>query len=188
MNKKVLIGIGIVVIIAVILILLKYKPEPTATNPSPSPTPAPTMKITSSAFAEAGAIPEEYTCKVASPVNPELMFSNVPKEAKSLTLIMHDPDAPLAGGFTHWVIYNMPPETTEIPKNSKPPGVQGKNGKDTNEYVGPCPPSGTHRYFFYLYALDTKLSDDPSLNKSGLENAMQQHIIAQAELMASVSH
>lgn len=131
------------------------------------------MKISSNAFESGQMIPEKYTCKGAN-INPELKFSGVSSGAKSLALIMHDPDAPRAGGFTHWVIFNMPPNTTRIPENSKPSGVEGKNDAGKNNYIGPCPPSGTHRYYFKLYALDTMF----------LENFdMQGHVIEEAELM-----
>lgn len=135
------------------------------------------MKISSNTFESGQLIPEKYTCKGAN-INPELKFENIPANAKSLALVMHDPDAPGPGGFTHWVVYNMPPTTKEIRENSKPPGVEAKNDADRNGYIGPCPPSGIHRYYFKLYALDTIFLDNFD---------MQGHVIEEAELMGKFS-
>lgn len=135
------------------------------------------MKITSSSFADNEIIPDKYTCKGEN-INPSLRFEDVPASAKSLALVMHDPDAPRPGGFTHWIVYNIPPTTKEIRENSKPPGIEAKNDADRSGYIGPCPPSGTHRYYFKLYALDTMF----------LENFdMQGHVIEEAELMGKFS-
>jgi Raf kinase inhibitor-like YbhB/YbcL family protein len=108
----------------------------------------------------------------------------VPKNAKSLALIMDDPDAPV-GIFIHWVVWNIPPDTKEISKGEEPRGVQGMTSFRRQRYGGPCPPSGTHRYFFKLYALDTELNLPEGSTKHDLENAMQSHIIAQAPLMGT---
>ncbi|MEM2918372.1 MAG: YbhB/YbcL family Raf kinase inhibitor-like protein [Candidatus Altiarchaeota archaeon] len=140
------------------------------------------MKIKSSAFEQNGKIPIKYTCQ-GQDINPPLEFSEIPKEAKSLALIMDDPDAPL-GTWDHWIIWNIPPETKEIlegeiPKNA----IQGQNSWKKNSYGGPCPPSGVHRYFFKLYALDTILNIKENSKKSDLEKAMQGHILAKAELI-----
>lgn len=122
-------------------------------------------------------IPEKYTCKGEN-INPELRFEDIPANAKSLALVMHDPDAPRPGGFTHWVVYNMPPTTKGIPENSKPPGVEAKNDADRSGYIGPCPPSGIHRYYFKLYALDAMLQENFDI---------QGHVIEKAELMGKFS-
>lgn len=190
MNKKALVVVGAIILVAAVLVWKQNrKPAPSNTSQNPSSLPIPTsdMKITSPSFVEGGIIPDKFSCKAAQPVNPELKFSGVPKAARSLVLIMHDPDASLRG-FTHWVVYNMPVQTSGIPENSTPSGVQGKNGKGTNVYIGPCPPSGTHRYFFYLYALDIDLPDNPSQDKVAVENAMYKHILEQSQLMANFSH
>ncbi len=139
------------------------------------------MKLLSSAFQNNQSVPSKYTCQGEN-TNPELQISEAPETAKTLALIMHDPDAPMPGGFTHWVVYNIPPNTNEILENTEPTGTAGMNGADKTGYTGPCPPSGQHRYFFKLYALDNKL-DIQSADKSALEKAMAGHIIDQAELV-----
>lgn len=141
------------------------------------------MKLASPAFADNGAIPPEYTCDGAD-LSPLLVISDVPSNAKSLALIMDDPDAPM-GTFVHWVVWNIPPETREIRKGSEPDGVQGRTDFRKFGYGGPCPPSGTHRYFFKLYALDTVLNLAEGSAKKDLENAMQGHILEKAELMGT---
>ena len=140
------------------------------------------MKISSVNFQNNQKIPGKYTCD-SSNINPELKFSDIPKDTKSLALIMDDPDA-LMGTFVHWVLFNIDPKTTLIPENSMPMGaVQGKNSADSNKYVGPCPPSGTHRYFFKLYALDKMLVLSSDSDKNALELAMEGHILGKADLI-----
>lgn len=143
------------------------------------------MKISSLAFLNGDNIPDKYTCKDEN-ISPELIFEDVPAQAKSLALILDDPDAP-GGTYTHWVIYNIPPEVREIPENSSPAGTVGKNNAGQNNYMGPCPPSGTHRYFFKLYALDALLDNQSVSDRDSLVSGMQGHIIEQAELMGRVS-
>src|SRR6266852_3867540 len=110
------------------------------------------MKITTTAFQEGGNIPSKFTCDGAD-TNPPLRFEGVPAEAKSLALIVDDPDAP-GGLFTHWLVWNIDPKTTEIVENSAPVGaVQGTNDFPKKGYGGPCPASGTHRYYFKVFAL-----------------------------------
>jgi Raf kinase inhibitor-like YbhB/YbcL family protein len=139
------------------------------------------MKISTIAIADNGTILEKYTCKGQN-INPEIKFEDVPAETKSLALILDDPDAP-SGTFTHWVIFNMPPETMAIPENSNPPGMQAQNSASQFAYVGPCPPSGTHRYYFKLYALDCLLDVSAVTNKIDLVSNMQGHILEEAEVM-----
>lgn len=142
------------------------------------------LTITSSAFARNGAIPARYTCDGAD-MNPPLAISGTPAGTKSLALIMDDPDAP-AGTWVHWVVWNIPPETREIGERSVPAGaVQGINSWSRAGYGGPCPPSGTHRYFFKFHALDTVLDLKPSAGKADLERAMAGHILAKGELMGT---
>ena len=145
------------------------------------------MDIKSSAFAVGGVIPIKYTCE-GDNVNMPLEFSDVPGEAKSLVMLMDDPDVPKNlkpdGMFDHWVIYNMPPETRSILENSEPPGLEGKHGAGNQGYTGPCPPDREHRYFFKLYALDAMLDIPAGPTKADVEAAMQGHILDQAELMA----
>jgi Raf kinase inhibitor-like YbhB/YbcL family protein len=140
------------------------------------------LKLSSPAFKNDQMIPSKHTCDGAD-VNPTLVIENVPSEAKSLALIMDDPDAP-AGTWVHWVIWNIDPRTREIRESSVPPeAVQGINDFRKHAYGGPCPPSGTHRYFFKLYALDDTLTLDQNTVKAVLEHAMKGHIVAQSELI-----
>ncbi len=141
------------------------------------------MKLTSPAFLNNQFIPSKYTCD-GNGINPELNISDVPEDAKSLALIMHDPDAPIAGGFTHWVIWNVDPETTVIAENSVPgiAAVQGFTNQNRAGYVGPCPHQGMHHYEFKIYALDAKLNLALSSRKADLERAMEGHILDQTTL------
>lgn len=143
------------------------------------------MKITSSAFDHEGDIPSKYTCDGAN-INPALAISEVPAQAKSLVLISDDPDAP-AGTWVHWTVWNIDPGTTEIAENSAPGGVEGVTNFGKPGYGGPCPPSGTHRYYFKLYALDTTLDLPASTDAKGLEAAMQGHVLAETVLMGRYS-
>lgn len=144
------------------------------------------MKLLSSAFQDGGKIPQKYTCE-GDNINPPLSIQDVPKEAKSLVLIMDDPDVPSFVRqdqmWDHWVVYNIPPSVTEIQENTKPDGTLGKNTSGTLCYQGPCPPDREHRYFFKLYALDTFLSLPKGATKKEVESAMQGHIIAKAGWM-----
>jgi Raf kinase inhibitor-like YbhB/YbcL family protein len=143
------------------------------------------MKITSSAFQEGGNIPSKFSCDGAN-TSPPLQIEDVPSGAKSLVLIVDDPDAP-SGLFTHWTAWNISPQTSTIAEGSLPKGVQGTNDFGKSGYSGPCPPSGTHRYYFKIFALDREL-DLPSGAKRGqLDAAMKGHVIAQGELMGRYS-
>jgi Raf kinase inhibitor-like YbhB/YbcL family protein len=141
-----------------------------------------TIELTSPAFRQREHMPSKYTCD-GMDVNPPLMVENIPPKAKSLALIVDDPDAP-RGTWVHWVIWNVDPGTREIKEQSIPTGAtQGMNDFGNRDYGGPCPPSGTHRYFFKLYALDTALTLGPDATKAALEVAMKGHILAEAELI-----
>jgi Raf kinase inhibitor-like YbhB/YbcL family protein len=144
------------------------------------------MKLTSPAFKEGGKIPSKYTCQGEN-INPELQISGVPSGAKSLALIMYDPDVPefirKDKMWDHWVVFNIPPSTTDIPENTQPSGTPGKNTSGKLTYQGPCPPDREHRYFITLYALDTELKLPQGASKKDVENAIQGHIIAQTQLM-----
>ncbi len=140
------------------------------------------MIITSPAFQNGEIIPSRFTCD-GDDISPALVIGNVSPEAQSLALIMDDPDAP-GGMWVHWVVWNIDPKTTEIGVNKVPAGAKlGMNDFRKAPYGGPCPPSGTHRYFFKLYALDMKLDLGAGTNKAALERAMKGHILAQAEQM-----
>ncbi len=144
------------------------------------------FKLSSPAFRQNEQIPPEYTCD-GKDVNPPLRIEQVPQGARSLALIVDDPDAP-RGTWVHWVVWGIAPDTTEIKEHTVPPGAsQGMTDFRQKVYGGPCPPSGTHRYFFKLYALDTVLSLDPGTNKAGLEKAMKGHILGHVELIGLYS-
>ena len=142
------------------------------------------FSIESTAFKNSSSIPKKYTCD-GKDVNPPLVIRNVPNGTKSLALIVDDPDAPV-GIWVHWVVYNIDPGTREIAENSVPQGsVQGINDFNKTTYGGPCPPSGTHRYFFKLYALDTKLDIKGKVVKRDVEKAMKGHIVGEAQTMGT---
>jgi Raf kinase inhibitor-like YbhB/YbcL family protein len=144
------------------------------------------MKITSSAFQEGGTIPEKFS-KNGQNVNPELRIEGVPAEAKSLVLIVDDPDAPV-GLFTHWLVWSIDPKTSEVAENSVPKGaVQGTNDFPGSGYDGPQPPSGTHRYYFKIFALDRVLDLKSGAKRRDVDAAMRGHILAQSELMGRYS-
>jgi Raf kinase inhibitor-like YbhB/YbcL family protein len=132
------------------------------------------LVVTSPAFSNNEIIPATYTC-IGLDINPEITISDIPDGTKSLALIIDDPDAP-NGTFDHWIMWNIPP-TGKIKKNSAP-GIQGKNGKGENKYMGPCPPDGTHHYNFKVYALDTDLDLPKDADKNALLKAMDNHILA----------
>ncbi|TSC80078.1 MAG: PEBP family protein [Parcubacteria group bacterium Gr01-1014_29] len=143
------------------------------------------MNISSFAFQNTTPIPAEFTCDGENK-NPTLTISDVPAGTKSLALIVDDPDAP-GGIWVHWTVWNMSPATREIKEDSVPPGaIQGKTNR-ANSYHGPCPPSGTHRYFFKLYALDTLLNIPLTSEARAVEEAMKGHIVADAKLMGTYS-
>ena len=137
------------------------------------------LTVKSPAFEKNKLIPSKYTCD-GEEVSPPLTVEGIPKKTKSLSLIMEDPDAP-AGLFIHWLVWNIPP-TDKIQENSIP-GTEGLNTNKKNSYHGPCPPGGTHRYYFKVYALDTLLKLGAFSEKEVLENAMQNHILAYGELI-----
>jgi hypothetical protein len=146
-----------------------------------------TMEITSTAFANEGMIPRRYTCD-GEDISPPLSWRGVPPGAKSLALIADDPDAPRKT-WVHWVVYNVPAESGGLPENVPPEktivggGRQGTSNFGRVGYGGPCPPSGTHRYFFKLYALDAELGLAPGATKEELLQAMAGHVLAEAQLM-----
>ena len=151
------------------------------------------ISLTSPVFAPNGTIPKLFTCQ-GKDVSPALHWSGLPEGTKSVALIVDDPDAPDPAApkrtWVHWVVYNLPPDTTELPENvgtSKlPPGTrEGKNDWNRIGYGGPCPPIGRHRYFHKIYALDVVLPDLKQPTKSQLEDAMNGHVLEQAELIGT---
>jgi Raf kinase inhibitor-like YbhB/YbcL family protein len=151
------------------------------------------MQLTSSSFQHGAEIPSHYTSD-GEDASPELSWKDAPSSTQSFVLIVHDPDAPRPGGFTHWVVYNIPPETGHIDENVPDTervtglGMQGKNDGGKIGYMGPAPPSGTHRYFFRLYALDTVLDLGVRATHKQLSDALTGHILAQAELMGTYAN
>jgi Raf kinase inhibitor-like YbhB/YbcL family protein len=139
------------------------------------------MKITSSAFREGESIPSKFTCDGGN-TSPPLEISDVPSGAKSVVLIADDPDAP-GGLFTHWLVWNILPQTNSIAEGSAPRGMQGRNDFGKSGYGAPCPPSGMHRYYFRVFALDRELDLRSGAKRSQLDAAMKGHIIAQGELI-----
>jgi len=137
------------------------------------------MKLTSPAFEYNKFIPKKFTC-LGEDVNPTLDIKDIPRGAQSLVLIVDDPDAPV-GTWVHWVVYDIP--VTDLIKENSIPGTQGINDFNKINYGGPCPPSGTHRYFFKLYALDTKLNLAQGRTKTQIEKAMDGHILEKDELI-----
>jgi Raf kinase inhibitor-like YbhB/YbcL family protein len=139
------------------------------------------MKLSSSAFDDNGSIPSEYTCD-GGDISPPLFFSNAPENTISLALIVDDPDAPM-GTWVHWLVWNIPANKTGFSQGENITYPQGKNDFGNFDYGGPCPPSGTHRYFFKLYALDTTLKLNKGSTKNQLESAMSGHILEEAQLI-----
>jgi Raf kinase inhibitor-like YbhB/YbcL family protein len=141
------------------------------------------LTITSPAFENNGSIPSKYTCD-GDDVNPPLNVGGLPEGTESLVLIVDDPDAPM-GTWDHWIVWNILP-TEKIEENSVP-GTEGLNDFGRRSYGGPCPPSGTHRYFFKVYALDTKLDLSPNSRKRDVERAMEGHVLAKGETVGLYS-
>lgn len=150
------------------------------------------MEISSAAFEDGSAIPRKYACN-GDNVSPPLSWSEAPEGTQSFALITDDPDAPM-GTYVHWVLYDLPADAAalqeDIPteKNLPNGARQGLNSTKTIGYTGPCPPSGTHRYYFKLYALDITISAGPGLTKEQLLEKMEDHILAQAQVMGIYSH
>lgn len=146
------------------------------------------FQVKSNAFPAEGNIPPRYTCEGEN-ISPELNWSGAPQGTKSFALVLHDPDAPKKGGYTHWVVFNIPGSETQIaengPKQARLPGggTQGRNDSGALGYTGPCPPSGTHRYIFHLYALDQELNLKEGASKEELEKALGKHVLGRTEVM-----
>lgn len=150
------------------------------------------IEVTSTAFKKGGVIPEKYTCNGAN-ISPPLAWTHIPTGAKTLALIADDPDAP-ARTWVHWVLFNLPAHVNELPegvpndKHLASGASQGVNSSGAVGYQGPCPPSGTHRYYFKLYALDVELDLHDRVTKPQLLDAMHDHVVAEGELMGKFSH
>jgi Raf kinase inhibitor-like YbhB/YbcL family protein len=138
------------------------------------------LKISSPAFSHNGMMPDKYTCH-GEDVSPPLQIDGVPAEAKSLAIVVDDPDAPMST-WVHWIIWNIDPSKTNIGEGESP-GTEGINDFDRHSYRGPCPPGGTHRYFFNVYALDKMLDIPDSSEKDDLEWEMEGHVISKGRLV-----
>jgi hypothetical protein len=149
------------------------------------------LKVTSTAFKEGEFIPKKYTCDGVN-ISPPLQWSGVPENTKSIALICDDPDAPM-GTWVHWVLYNLPPDKNNLPENVpfdkvlESGALQGTNDFRKTGYGGPCPPGGTHRYYFKVYVLDDLLELGPGVTKGELIRAMEGHILAEGKLMGRYS-
>lgn len=144
------------------------------------------LSLTSDAFANGQSIPAKYTCKGKN-ISPALAWTEPPTRTQSLALIMDDPDAP-GGTWVHWVLFNIPVGMRTLPEDLHTRSISvGKNSWGDMQYGGPCPPSGTHRYFFKLYALDSHLSLSPGATKDQVLKAMDGHTLAQIELIGTCS-
>lgn len=145
------------------------------------------LQLTSDAFANGQSIPAKFSC-VGKNISPALAWTEPPAGTQSFALIVDDPDAP-GGTWVHWVLYNIPADVRNLPESfsAQDPVSVGKNSWGKLSYGGPCPPSGTHRYYFKLYALDSTLSLSPGASKEQLLKAMEGHILAQSELMGTFS-
>lgn len=142
------------------------------------------MRLTSTAFEHEGDIPSRHTCDGAD-LSPALAIEDVPSGAASLALVMDDPDAP-RGTWDHWVAYDIPTDA-QLPEGVGTVGTPGTNSWGRTGYGGPCPPSGTHRYFFVVYALDTELGLEPGVDKATLLREIEGHVLAEATLMGRYS-
>jgi len=149
------------------------------------------IQLTSAAFKEGGMIPEKYTCD-GTDISPPLQWSGIPDGTQSIALICDDPDAPM-GTWVHWVLFNIPADTKELPENIPPDRILENGAKHGMSdfrrlgYGGPCPPGGTHRYFFKIYALDIEIGLEPGATKPELLNAMEGHILDEGQLMGKYS-
>lgn len=178
-----LLGYMVVLVAVSGIMMLAQVPLPTKTTAERNGF---DMELRSSAFTNQQSIPVQYTCDGQN-VSPPLEINDAPAQAKSLALIVDDPDAP-AGNWVHWTVWNIDPQTKMISENSIPPGaLEGLTDFGTSGFGGPCPPSGTHRYQFKLYALDTLLSLQPSAKKREMEKAMAGHILDQVTLVGTYS-
>lgn len=168
---------------ALLLVFACSQKREAGANAATSPkAPSHGMAVTSPAFANNGEIPAKYGCS-GSNISPPLAIAGVPPGTKALALVVEDPDAP-RGLFTHWVVWNIPPSSATVNEGQPPAaGVEGKNSYGNAGYGTPCPPSGEHRYFFNVYALDGVLNLPPSTGRQQLEAAMKGHIVAQAQLV-----
>ena len=183
-------NLAITILLSLALPGCRSSPPPLAPQPpAQSSDQKSEIKVTSVAFQQGQPIPRQYTCAGIN-ISPPLEWSGVPKTAKTIAIIVDDPDAP-GGSWAHWVLYNVPADNIGFVENVpmfetlKAGGFQGKNDFGKIGYGGPCPPSGTHRYFFKLYAVDAELSLKAGATRAELEKALEGHVLAQGQLMGT---
>lgn len=173
-------------IASLILTICGCRPSAPPASPSPAAELSASFQLTSRAFSHGEPIPPTYTCD-GEDISPPLQWDDPPEGTQSLALIADDPDAP-GGTWVHWVLYSLPADTDSLPEGVPPDaelpdgGRHGQNSWQRLGYGGPCPPSGTHRYIFTLYALDTQLDLPDGASKSQVLQAMEGHVLARAEL------
>jgi Raf kinase inhibitor-like YbhB/YbcL family protein len=185
-KRKLFIGGSIFLVIIFFGIVAMQRAFNTAQESAKNISYTTNMLLTSPSFENNAAIPKKYTCD-GGDINPELLIQNVPDDAKSLALILDDPDAP-NGIFTHWVVWNIDPRTMSIKQESVPPkSSEGKNSAGRVGYIGPCPPSGVHHYHFKMYALDAMLALPEGASKAELEKSMQGHILEETDFVGTYS-
>jgi Raf kinase inhibitor-like YbhB/YbcL family protein len=181
----------VLVLIGLTLIGCARRPQPQTQLPESSATNQnkPQIKLVSTSFKDGESIPRPYTCDGVN-VSPPLEWIGAPKTAKTIAIVCDDPDAP-GGTWVHWVLYNLPAENIGLvenlpaTENLKAGGFQGKNDFQKIGYGGPCPPSGTHRYFFHVYAIDIELPLKAGATKAELVKAMEGHVLTQGQLMGT---
>jgi Raf kinase inhibitor-like YbhB/YbcL family protein len=185
-SVSIMIGLGF----CFLLFLSCARPQPKIAQPASTPKEERAeIKLASVAFKDGQSIPAPYTCDGVN-ISPPLEWSGAPKTAKTVAIVVDDPDAP-AGTWVHWVLYNLPAdniglvENVPATENLKAGGFQGQNDFGKIGYGGPCPPSGTHRYFFRIYALDSELPLKAGATKAELMKAMEGHIVLQGQLMGT---
>ena len=185
MSKDIPILFAVILIIGLFVFLFLWQFQSNLSSQSPIQSVSPTkMKIASPTITDKGAIPRQYTCDGAN-FNPPLTIHGISKSAKSLALIMDDPDSP-SGTWSHWIAWNIDPTTTNIPENNSTVSMaQGTNDFSLSGYGGPCPNAGEHRYSFKLFALNSTLNLAIGATKEELEQAIKGHIIGQAELVGT---
>ena len=197
MRKRIIVYCLISMLFAVITTSCASSATTTSKSPATNETPLTeatmSLEVTSDAFANGQSIPAKYSC-VGKNISPALAWNEPPAGTQSFALIVDDPDAPM-GTWVHWVLFNIPADTRDLQedlpvtgKNADPNAIYvGKNSSGKTRYDGPCPPSGTHRYYFKLYALDTTLNLLPGATKDEVLKEMEGHILAQGEVMGTFS-
>lgn len=189
MKKALFVLGGAIIIVAVFISIGWIKSTifktvaPQTQKPTPSLTPTPNLfRLQSASFTNGEAIPEKYTCDGTN-IRPPLSISSAPDGTKSMAVVVYDLDAP-GGSFVHWLAWNIPPETKELPEGDLQRIIrEGKTSFGSVGYMGPCPPSGTHRYVWRIYALRNVLSLDSEASRADLETAINTFVISQAEFV-----